>query len=106
MLASRLNLIQRPLEPSIKENLLTEECSCSSKTDEKQINRKTHLWVMSSDDLSKRYFRNSNELVTINHHQNDMDRFCNKQSELLKLLCVKMSVNCKIPLESTERGIR
>ena len=33
-----------------------------------------------------------------------MDRFWNKQSELLKLLCVKMSINCKIPLDSTEQN--
>ena len=60
ILARRLNLIQRTLEPSIKENLSIEECSCSSKTNEKQINRKTHLRVIS--DLSKRTFQNSNEL--------------------------------------------
>ena len=35
---SRLtDLIKRTLELAIKENLLTEECSCSGKTNEKQI---------------------------------------------------------------------
>ena len=67
LFVSRLNLIQRTLEASIKENILTEACSCSSKTNEKQINRKTHLRVIS--DLSKRSFQNSNELVTTRDYQ-------------------------------------
>ena len=48
-------LMQRTLKTSIKENLLAKECSCSSKTNEKQMNREmnreTHLRVIS--DLSK-----------------------------------------------------
>ena len=47
----RLNLMQRTLEPSIKENVLTEACSCSSKTNEKQVNRKIHLQAISLSSI-------------------------------------------------------